>query len=172
MAPISMPLGGVLTNGRDILVCVSDEMGGIEKTHRRTGDRWLTFQRIYLFILLASTIIVLNGCSVLKIIQDEDAGSELLDIEESTLICSEECQDRGQCGRDEEGSEFVLMNLASPVVEKHDRSIQANTPVTIVGEEIRSVILLSSSAAIDVPFYQVALPDGARAWVAGWCLGS
>jgi hypothetical protein len=120
--------------------------------------------------MLSSTFFVLSACSVLRIIQDEQPEADPSEVEEATLICSEECQDRGQCGFDELGSEFVLMSRSAPVLENHDQAFQTDTLVTIVGDEIRSVIQINDSAEIDTPFYRVVLPDGGQAWVAGWCL--
>jgi hypothetical protein len=144
---------------------VLDAMGLLERS------KWRTIQRICLLILLSGSFFVLNACSVLKIIQDEQQEADSSKVEEATLICSEECQDRGQCGLDELGSEFVLLAGSAPTLENHDQAYQANTPVTIVGKEDRSIIQVSSGVPVDAPFYNVVLPDGGQAWVAGWCLG-
>lgn len=141
-------------------------MGLIERS------KWRIVQRICLLILLASTFFVLNACSVLKIIQDEQPEEDSSKVEEATLICSEECHDRGQCGLDELGTEFVLMAESAPALENHDQAVQANTPVTIIRKEVRSVIRTISGVPLDTPFYNIVLPDDGQAWVAGWCLGS
>ena len=130
----------------------------------------LTLRRITILTLIASTMIALGGCSVLKIIQDEQPESDMLTSGEVIVICNDECYDRGQCGLDEQGSELVLMSSSSPALENHDRAIQSDSPVTIIGEEIRSAILLSSNTEIDAQFYQVAFSEGGQGWVAGWCL--
>lgn len=134
-------------------------------------SKWRTIKRACTLVLLSSAFLVLSACSVLKIIQDEEPEAASSEVKEATLICSEECQDRGQCGLDELGSKFVLMSKSAPVLENHDQAFQTDTLVTIVGDEIRSVIQVSNNAEIDTPFYRVALPDGGQAWVAGWCLG-
>jgi hypothetical protein len=134
-------------------------------------SRWRIIQRICLLFFISSTFLVLSACSVLNIIQDEQPEADPSKVENATLICSEECEDRGQCGLDEQGSAFVLMSKSSPVLENHEQAYQTNTPVSIVGDEIHSVIQTSDSAEIETPFYRIILPDGGQAWVAGWCLG-
>lgn len=122
-------------------------------------------------MLLTITLLVLNACSILKLIQDDQTESDFSMVEEATLKCSEECQDRGQCGLDEQGSDFVLMATSAPALENHDKALHVNTPVTIVGKEVRSVTQVSSGDFVEMSFYNVVLPNGGQAWVAGWCLG-
>lgn len=122
-------------------------------------------------VLIICMFLVLNACSVMKLIQDEQKEETSLSVEDATLQCSDECRDRGQCGKDMEGSDVVLLASSAPALEDHSAAYQANTPVTIVGKEVHSVIQLSDGQSMEMSFYDIVLPDGEQGWVPGWCLG-
>ena len=139
-------------------------MGSVLSSNKRT------IRDTKLFFLFAGMLLVSNACSVLKIIRDEQPESDFSNVKEAIVVCSDECHDRGQCGLDEEGREFVLMGLASPTLEGHEKAVPANSPVTIVGKEIQPIIEVSSSDSVEMSFYSVILPDSTQGWVADWCI--
>ena len=87
-----------------------------------------------------------------------------------TLVCSEACRDRGQCGTTLEG-EVVLLHSAWPATRDHDVAIPANTPVIITN------VLTETMTAVNDPvqtfplyYYNVAAQDGSFGWAPGWCV--
>jgi hypothetical protein len=131
---------------------------------------WRRFRRIALSLVIALALFALSACSVLKLVGEEDSEPALKNVEEGILTCSDECRDRGQCGLDVQGNDIVLLNTTTPDVGQHDKGASSGTDVTIVKKEIQSVIQVSDNKTLDIPFYEIILPSGDQAWVAGWCL--
>jgi hypothetical protein len=88
-----------------------------------------------------------------------------------TLVCSEVCAQRGQCGTTVEVGTVVLLHSGRPSTRDHDVAIPANTPVVITG------VLTETMAAVNNPaqtfllyYYNVAAQDGSFGWAPGWCV--
>jgi hypothetical protein len=131
-----------------------------------------SYVRIYLFLLMIFAALILNACSVLKLAQDEAPDSISRENLDLSLVCSEECSDRGQCGITDTGEVFVLLATHEPALIDHDLALAANTKITITQEETLTVLQVTDEEQFVVPFYKVLAPDRREAWVAGWCTGS
>jgi hypothetical protein len=131
-----------------------------------------SYVRIYLFLLMIFVALILNACSVLKLVQDRAPDSSSRENLDLRLVCSEECSDRGQCGKTDTGEVMVLLATHEPVLINHDLALAANTRITITQEETLSVLQVADEQQLEVSFYKVLAPDRREAWVAGWCTGS
>ncbi len=131
-----------------------------------------SYRRIYLFLLMIFSALILNACSVLKLIQDEGPESSIKEDPDLSLVCSEECSDRGQCGKTDTGEVFVLLATHEPALINHDMALADNTKITITQEETISVLQVADEERLEVPFYKVLGPGRQEAWVASWCTGS
>ncbi len=89
---------------------------------------------------------------------------------EATLLCSQACLDRAQCGYAEE-METVLLNSAGPATTGHDMAVPAGTAVVVDHQEMFPVIQISDQSSSRAAFYFVNVPDAGMGWVAGWCIG-
>ena len=141
----------------------------VEMASRKRSRR----QVITIVIMLIMSIILLNAltsCSVLKLIDDDEQDAAVADVDEAKLHCSEECMDRGQCGVDEKGDEYILLASSMPSLADHDLIYKSDTHVNILNRENHSVMQPVDGKTFDISFYNVALPEGDQAWVAGWCL--
>ncbi|MDX1615068.1 MAG: hypothetical protein R3300_12220 [Candidatus Promineifilaceae bacterium] len=128
-------------------------------------------------LLLLSLLVLTSGCAVLRRSQ---LGTEIELSGPARLVCSNDCADRGQCGRgtsanapqDSEVRDMVLLNRASPQVTGHDVAVAAETPVNVIGTQLQTVELWSTGERLDVPYYLVDVSERGQAWVAGWCVGN
>ena len=120
-------------------------------------------------ILLFMTAIAGSSCSIQKLVADGQ-GNDMLDADDAVLNCSAECLDRGQCGADEGGTNYVLLASRAPSLTGHDTAAESKTPISILNRENHSVRQIKDGTTFDMSFYRVALPDDNDAWVAGWCL--
>ena len=125
---------------------------------------------VIMLIMMLTVMIVVTSCSVLKLIEDGEPDAAAADVDEAKLNCSEECMDRGQCGIDDMGDEYVLLASTMPSLEDHDLTYESDTHVSILDKENHSVMQTVDGKTFDISFYNVALPEGNQAWVAGWCL--
>ena len=131
-----------------------------------------SYRRIYLFLLMIFSALILNACSVLKLIQDEGPESSIREDPDLSLVCSEECSDRGQCGKTDTGEVMLLLATHEPALINHDVALAENTNITITQEETLTVLQVADEEQLEVSFYKVLAPDRREAWVAGWCTGS
>lgn len=125
---------------------------------------------VIMMIMMLTVLIVVTSCSVLKLIEDDEQNAAAADVEEVKLNCSEECMDRGQCGIDDIGDEYVLLASTVPSLEDHDLTYKSDTRVNVLNKENHSLMQPIDGKTFDLSFYNVALPEGNQAWVAGWCL--
>jgi hypothetical protein len=121
---------------------------------------------LLVFALLVSgcSLIGRGGSSTLRL------GTEADLVDQATLVCSRQCEERGQCGSSEAG-QMVLLSSVTPVVTGHDVASVTDTTVTVLWQQVETVMEISSSRTIEVPFYLVEVPGRGPAWVAGWCVG-
>ena len=125
---------------------------------------------VIMSIMSLTVLIALTSCSVLKLIEDDEQDDAIADVDEAKLNCSEECMERGQCGVDEKGDEYILLASSMPSLEEHDLIYKSDTHINILNKENHSVMQPFDGKTFDMSFYNVALPEGDQAWVAGWCL--
>ena len=96
--------------------------------------------------------------------------------EPAKINCSEECANRGQCGRLPDDRPAILASEGGPAVSGHNRFFFNESLVTITNTQERELIPASNGVPINMQaermphtFYQVT--DGVKtAWVSGWCL--
>lgn len=120
--------------------------------------------------VLLVLLMITSGCSVFRRGDGgQKLGTESVLTGEAVLVCGVECSERGQCGTADQGP-MVLLSTSGPVTSGHDMAIVADTPVVIERQEVRTVIQLSTSEELQVPYYMVNVPDRGQAWVAGWCV--
>lgn len=135
-------------------------------------------KRGVVFILLNSLLLLLAACSGLgaDATQPEQApilGSDVLfpPGSQASLICSDGCFDRGQCGGQTAGTrDVVLLSSFGPAVSGHDRWAAIDTTVPINSSQTRTVQKKQNGEQSPIEFYQVGLPNQGSAWVAGWCV--
>lgn len=89
-----------------------------------------------------------------------------------TLVCSQACASRGQCGRTAEQTEVVLLHSIWPATRDHDMAIPANTPVVITNVVTQTMTAVNDTTQVfPLYYYNVSVLDGSRAgWAAGWCV--
>lgn len=120
--------------------------------------------------VLLVLLMITSGCSLFRRGDGgQTLGTESVLTGEAVLVCGTECSERGQCGTADQGP-VVLLSTSGPVTSGHDMAILADTPVVIERQEVRTVIQLSTSEELQVPYYMVNVPDRGQAWVAGWCV--
>jgi len=122
-------------------------------------------------ISLVILLLVVAGCRG----DSQEADSMVLGSDNTlsgsgTLVCSQDCLDRAQCGATEQ-AQSVLMNSSGPATIGHDMVIPAGTSVNIDRQEMHPVIQTSDQSAYRAAFYLVEVPDVGMSWVAGWCVG-
>lgn len=89
------------------------------------------------------------------------------------LACSQECSDRGQCGRSPDRGEVVLLNWEGPALNtnEHDLAVPANTVVEIVEQRSETVVEVMSGLEFQLNFFHVFIPERQDyGWAAGWCV--
>ena len=130
-----------------------------------------------LFLLGTFLLVLLTGC--LGGNGEETTAVTTLGHETSipqdtttVLTCGTMCAQRAQCGKDADGNYLVLGGGGGPAVERHDRYIPADNPITIKGNELRNVRNLQNGEITPVNFYFATLNEDPNraAWIAGWCV--
>ena len=140
-----------------------------EMTFRNRSRRQLIIL-ITISIMTAFVLMALTSCSVMKLIEDGEQDAAVANVDEAKLNCSEECMDRGQCGVDDNGDQYILLDSSMPSLKDHDKAYKSDTRVDILDRENHSIMQPVDGKTFDMSFYQVSLPQGDQAWVAGWCL--
>jgi hypothetical protein len=135
---------------------------------RGSGRRGMALVLRVLFV--ASILVSVTGCSILKRDGASTLGSESSLEGEALLVCSRDCADRGQCGTAEQGK-MVLLSSAGPATAGHNMAIADGTNVSIVLEQQTTVIRVATGEPENASFYQVNIPERGQGWAAGWCVG-
>lgn len=139
-------------------------------------------QRIVLFVLVVTIMNVVVACSLLgggdgdpaaQTPGDGDGGQQPAPAGATTLTCSQECADRGQCGESADRGQVVLLSADQPAVAatEHELAVAAGSSVNVV--DARSVTVVEETSGLEFPinFYRVFIPErNTEAWVAGWCV--
>ncbi|HEX6386376.1 MAG TPA: hypothetical protein VF177_17020 [Anaerolineae bacterium] len=124
---------------------------------------------LMLCLLLAMSLLLVAGCG------GDGTGATIQLQSQATLVCSQECIDRGQCGTTLDGQTFVLGGAIQPVVDAHDRLFANNTLVVVNNSDIRTLQPVQPAPTGGEPFphtfYQVTTIDSSKAgWVSSWCI--
>ena len=102
---------------------------------------------------------------------DEAPVEEGASQQQGTLVCSEECAARGQCGKTVSGNEPVILGHPDrPAVQDHQMTFQADYTLPIVGTAEELVQVVSTGEQFQQTFFLLQRSDGRTGWVAGWCL--
>lgn len=110
------------------------------------------------------------GCSLLNP-DTPDPAPEGQAAAQVTMVCSEECAKRGQCGQTADGRSVILGHPDRPVVSDHQMLFSADASLPMVGTRSQRVRVVTTGAEFDATFYLVTRPeDGRSGWVAGWCV--
>ena len=126
------------------------------------------WRHIRLTIILLAGFVLLVACG---------NGAPLAPGEQATLVCSEECAARGQCGTLTDDTKVILGQDSGPIVRGHNRFFVENVIVTVEETTQRDLIgalngvpLLEATPFPHI-FYRVTQAEIAKtAWVSGWCI--
>lgn len=123
-------------------------------------------------LILFALLMMITACRNQESLSGENQilGSEQTLSGQATLLCSQDCIDRAQCGLAEQ-VETVLLSTFGPATTGHDMAFPAGTAVIIDRQEMQPVIQVSDQSSSRVPFYLVNVPEVGMGWVAGWCVG-
>lgn len=147
------------------------------RAHKRFAARGWGSSHTHALILLLVLAQLLLACSVLgggdaDPYPDPAAGSDA-PVAGTTLACSQECADRGQCGTSTDRGRVVLLGAAEPSVspDNFDLAVPEGSAVTVL--ETRSVEIQENQTGAQFPinFYRVLVHDrNVEGWVAAWCI--
>ena len=91
---------------------------------------------------------------------------------QGTLVCNAACSQWAQCGdRADNSGKVILAGRGGPAVMSHELIFNHETPVTVNGQETRT-LQPAAAEPINMNFYFVTANDGSNkgGWVAGWCV--
>jgi len=128
----------------------------------------VNWRLIRLALILLAGFILLVACG---------GTAPLTPGEQATLVCSEECAARGQCGTLSDETKAVLGHDSGPIVRGHNRFFVENVVVNVDETTQRDLVgalngvpLLEATPFPHI-FYRVTQPEIAKtAWVSGWCI--
>ena len=91
--------------------------------------------------------------------------------QQGTLVCSEECAARGQCGKTINGEQPVILGHPDhPAVQDHQMTFPAEYTLPIIGTKDELVQVLSTGEQFYHTFFLIKRADERVGWVAGWCI--
>jgi hypothetical protein len=91
--------------------------------------------------------------------------------QQGTLVCSEECAARGQCGKTVNGEQTVILGHPDrPVVKDHQMTFPAEDTLPIVSTKEELLQVSSTGEQFTQSFFLLQRADERVGWVAGWCL--
>ncbi len=121
------------------------------------------------FSLALFFLTVTLGCSLLN--RDTPAPVPEGQAGQVTLVCSQECANRGQCGQTTDGRTVILGHPERPAVSDHQMIFNADTAFPMVSANTQRVQVIATGEQFDAQFYLITRPeDGRSGWVAGWCV--
>ncbi|MBE2222810.1 MAG: hypothetical protein IAF02_14790 [Anaerolineae bacterium] len=88
-----------------------------------------------------------------------------------TLVCSEECAARGQCGTSVSNNQPVILGHPDhPAVQDHQMTFPAENTLPIIGTKDELVQVTATGEQFNHTFFLLQREDERVGWVAGWCL--
>ena len=91
--------------------------------------------------------------------------------QQGTLVCSEECAARGQCGKTVNGNQPVILGHPDhPAVQDHQMTFQAEYTLPIISTKEEILQVVSTGEQFPHTFFLLQRADNQVGWVAGWCL--
>ncbi len=137
------------------------------------------YKTTILFISLCMTVLLVTGCGLLG---GGDASSAVLGSDSPEplagsvqTICSETCQNQGQCGtavQQADQPQVVLLNQSGPNLSSHDILVGIGNAADVIDVRDTTVIRAANNQEqTQLRFYQLSFPqNGSTGWVAGWCI--
>ncbi len=127
---------------------------------------------IVLFILLL--LFAIFGYQFWTANQTSYGHNTVFDVEAQVVLsCSTLCADQQQCGLNmESGVLDVYTNAGGAATIGNNRPLPNNTIVTVKSVQPQQMFSQSTGQPREgINFYEIEL-DGARSWVAGWCVAA
>jgi hypothetical protein len=91
----------------------------------------------------------------------------------ATLVCSQECANRGFCGTSPDRGQVVLLNREGPSVlpAEYDLAIPENSQADIVDQRVERIVEVATGIEFDTIFFHLFVPERQDAgWAASWCV--
>lgn len=137
-----------------------------------------TLTRLLLLGLALFTVtVVAAGCGGLRG-GARDSGRLGTDLElpigqSATVVCSNACRARAQCGWSQEGDaqiDYVFVDAQTPRTSGHSNLLLAGSSVVVLN--VREIPTFDNQGIQQglVRYYQVETGRSFPGWVAGWCL--
>ncbi len=126
---------------------------------------FLALLGVFLFFVL--------GCSVLNRGSEPPPaeGAALVAGQQASLVCSQSCADRGQCGYLLNNSQPVILAYSEgPALENPQMIFPADTVLPLLGVKDVLLQVAATNEQFTHPFYFIQRSDGAAGWIAGWCV--
>ena len=124
--------------------------------------------------VLAFLLLFLTACSLINrdVAPQQTLGHEVRLEGEGVLVCSQACQERGQCGTTTADSQTVILGgLVEPRTGPHDTFLPAQDRVIINSVVPFTLRQIQDLSELSINFYNVTSPaTGQSGWVAGWCV--
>jgi hypothetical protein len=105
--------------------------------------------------------------------QPEGMPGEIASAFGATLVCSQECANRGFCGTSPDRGQVVLLNREGPSVvpDEYDLAIPENSQADIVDQRVERIVEVATGIEFDTIFFYLFVPERQDAgWAASWCV--
>lgn len=113
-------------------------------------------------------LLFILGCS--RGGEDAPGEGETAAQQQGTLVCSEECAARGQCGKTVNGDQIVILGHPDrPAVKEHQMTFPAEDTLPIVSTKEELIEVVSTGEQFSQIFFLLQRADERVGWVAGWC---
>lgn len=91
--------------------------------------------------------------------------------QQGTLVCSQECADRGQCGTTVNGDQTVILGHPDfPAVQDQQMTFPAESTLPVIGTQDELLQVVSTNEQFNHTFFLVQRTDERVGWVPGWCI--
>ncbi len=140
-------------------------------------ERIAVYKKPFYIAFFTFLVLTLSGCALIG--RDNGGGGTDISIfgatetltGNATLVCSQDCIDRGFCGSIDGQQSVILLNTQRPATQSYDLFMLNNSPVTITAVEQRIVTYQVNLVNETVNYYLVSNAELQQGWVAGWCVG-
>ena len=102
---------------------------------------------------------------------DEAVVEETVTEQQGTLVCSQACSDRGQCGTPVNGDQPVILGHPDfPAVQNQQMIFLADSTLPIIGSKEELLQVVATDEQFNHTFFLVKRTDERVGWVPGWCI--